>query len=593
MPPPNSATHGTPISPSTPAPESTPPRSHYPDSPVPANDNAHDENVNFLRSRYLHRNPSPTRHRRRRYHTAHPRPMDDEDRMDVEDTSHSRLSVEINRRIPIVRRQRENPANMPSYESQRANPRSLYGWAPASDDEDDDVRRDESEDEQIQPFLHAISDPSTPSNRRRLREPPLRSLPPPMPAAAVAAAGDGEQESTRSLDSRLLSMEMFLQSARFPSSQPRLSRTRALENYLLDRPSNERQSNGSSEEPDETERGGSSSSPRAYRYRPSNRGHAQRILTHSDLRARSAAHRRLHSNSPGESLLKDTITYLDRIRYSSSFTESLNSAAATGFITLDDLSWKDNDFLLNTSTIAPPATCSWLRPGVVYSGYQRAANAGCSVLSQRVSSPHAPSDPVIVNGSDSTRISVYTTNGRQYFANSRDENWPVKVTVHNINYNEMTLSGTMEAYNIPDKTTPNNDAHIVTFLEGEIIDFNKHTLETKNFKADADIDSTYWRELQPFKDLTDSDISKKLVSRKWITEELARGWILMRWKERCFITPTDSRQGLTISGFYYISLRREDGHVEGLYYDPGSSPYQQLSLKPESVKMSCPSYSFR
>lgn len=51
--------------------------------------------------------------------------------------------------------------------------------------------------------------------------------------------------------------------------------------------------------------------------------------------------------------------------------------------------------------------------------------------------------------------------------------------------------------------------------------------------------------------------------------------------ERCFITPTDSRQGLTISGFYFIALRREDGQIEGLYYDPGSSPYQQLNLSPK------------
>lgn len=456
--------------------------------------------------------------------------MDGEDRMDLDDPSNSRLSVEINRRIPIVRRQREDSANMPNYESQRTNTRSLYGWAPGSDDDDDAVHRDESEDDQIQPFLHAISNPSAPSNRRRIRDmPPTRSVPLPIPAPATATTEEAERESAGTLDSRMFPMEMFLQTARLPTSQPRPSRTRTLENYLLDRYSNERHSNQSNEELEETEPPGGSSSSRAYRYRPPNRGHAQRILTHSDLRARTAAHRQLHSSAPGESLLKDTISYLDRLRYSSSFAESLNSAAATGFISMENLSWKDSDFLLDTNTIAPPAACSWLRPGVVFSGCQRATNAGCSVLSQRVPSPHAPGDPVIVNGSDSTRV-VYRTNGRQYLPNSRDENWPVKVTVHNINYNEMTLSGTMEAYNIPDKTSPNQDAHIVTFLEGEIIDFNKHTLETKNFKADADIDSTYWRELHPFKDLTDSEISKKLVSRKWIAEELAKGWILMRWK---------------------------------------------------------------
>lgn len=66
------------------------------------------------------------------------------------------------------------------------------------------------------------------------------------------------------------------------------------------------------------------------------------------------------------------------------------------------------------------------------------------------------------------------------------------------------------------------------------------------------------------------------------------------YTERCFITPTDSRQGLTISGFYYISLRRDNGQIDGLYYDPGSSPYQQLSLKPEmKEQMVFPAYGFR
>lgn len=60
--------------------------------------------------------------------------------------------------------------------------------------------------------------------------------------------------------------------------------------------------------------------------------------------------------------------------------------------------------------------------------------------------------------------------------------------------------------------------------------------------------------------------------------------------ERCFVTPSDSRQGLTISGFYYITLNRQTGAIDGLYYDPGSSPYQQLSLKPE--KKLFPAYDF-
>ncbi|KAJ6005535.1 hypothetical protein N7451_003479 [Penicillium sp. IBT 35674x] len=588
MPPPNSASHGTPaLSPTTPAPNS----SSHPDDDwnsdtyiTVESSNAHDENVNFLRSRSLLYNPllpALSRHRQRRYPTSYSQPMEDEeDRMEVDDPN-VHVPVEITHRIPIVRRPHgvTTSTNMPTYEGRRSNTRSLYGWAPGSDDEDEDLRRaNESEDEQIQPFLHAISDRSTSSSRPRRREPTGRTPP--------TNAADREETPDRENPPRnppLSTMEALLQSAR---RQPRLSRTRTLENYLLDRYSR------ANEESEDTERpAAGSSSSRAYRYRPTNRGESHRILTHSDLRARAAAHRQLYSGSPGDTLLKDTINYLDYLRYSNSVEESISSAHARGFLSPENFS---SDFILDTTSIAPPAASSWLQPGVVFTGCQRAANAGCSVMSARIPSPNAPSDPVIVNGSDSNaRITVSTTSGRRYQANPRDENWPVKVTIHHINYSEMTLSGTMEAYNIPDKTSPTQDAHIVTFLEGEIIDFNQHTLETKNFKADADTDSTYWRELQPFKDLSDADIAKNLVSRAWITEKLTQGWILMRWKERCFITPTDSRQGLTISGFYYISLCRENGQIEGLYYDPGSSPYQQLSLKPESAMMTRPSYSFR
>ncbi|KAJ5163449.1 uncharacterized protein N7500_005279 [Penicillium coprophilum] len=539
MPPPN---HSTPLSPTAP----DPPRRSIPTAPVET-DNAHDDNVNFLRSRPALFNPllpSLSRQRRRRY-PINPPPQN-EDRMEVDDPTNPRTSVELNRRIPIVRRQ-ERSTDMPNYEGRMPNSRSLYGWAPGSDDEDG-VAREESEDDQMQPFLHSTSNRS---NRARTS------------VSAVAA---------------------LLQSAR---RQPRLARSRTLENYIIDR--------YSETTPEEDAENTVAVATRGYRYRPSSRGDSHHTnLTHNDLRARATAHRQLHSDTYLSNILGETIHYLERIRYSDSLEESMLAVADSRLpISMDNKAWRDTDFILYTPNIAPPAACSWLQSGMAFSGCQRAASAGCSVLSQRVTSPHAPSEPVIVNGSDTTRVSVSTTSGRRYLANNRDENWPVKVTIHQINHDDMTLSGTMEAYNIPDKTSPTHDAHIVTFLEGEIIDFNNHTLETKNFKADADIDSTYWRELQPFKDLTDAEMARNLVSRKWITEELSKGWILMRWKERCFITPTDARQGLTISGFYYISLRREDGHIEGLYYDPGSSPYQQLSLNPEVSKMVRPSYAFR
>ena len=497
------------------SPTAEPPRR----SPIPVppveTDNAHDDNVNFLRSRPTLFNPllpSLSRQRRRRY-PANP-PPEDADRMEVDDPNHQRTSVELNRRIPIVRRHEEGSTNMPNYEDRAPNSRSLYGWAPGSDDEDGVARGEESEDDQVQPFLHAVSTRGTAPARPPRHEPPG-------PAQLIPHEYETLPASNRAR-TPISAMAALLQSAR---RQPRLARSRTpLENYIVDRYTDLTQ--------EEDNDHAVASASRAYRYRPSNRADIQQNLTHNDLRARAAAHRQLQSDSYSNNVLKETINYLDRLRFSNSLEESMLAAADSRLpISMDNKSWRDTDFILYTPNIAPPAACSWLRSGMAFSGCQRAASAGSSVLSQRVPSPHAPGEPVIVNGSESSaRVSVSTTSGRRYLANNRDENWPVKVTIHHINHEEMTLSGTMEAYNIPDKTSPTHDAHIVTFLEGEIIDFNKHTLETKNFKADADIDSTYWRELQPFKDLTDSEMARNLVSRKWVTEELSKGWILMRWK---------------------------------------------------------------
>ncbi|KAJ5551441.1 hypothetical protein N7461_006139, partial [Penicillium sp. DV-2018c] len=564
------------LSPTTPAPESDSPRRSSIPTPAPVEtDNAHDDNVNFLRSRPALFNPllpSLSRQRRRRY-PINPA-LQDEDRIEVDDPNNPRTSLDITRRIPIVRRAEESTTDMPNYESQVPTSRSVYGWAPGSDY--DDAARRIDEIDRPGPFLDSSSHDTAP------RRPPQDEV----PAASPRIMHDSNSSSPGSqARSPLYSVAALLQST--TRRHPRLSRTRTLENYIIDRYADVN--------PGDDAENTTATAARAHRYRPSPRADSQHTdLTHNDLRARAAAHRQLHPDTYLTDRLKETINYLDRLRYSTSLQESLQAAADSRLpVDVDSMSWRDQDFILYTPNIPPPAACSWLQAGMAFAGCQRAASNGCSVVSPSGSSSQASGEPLIVNGSDSTRVSVSTPNGRRYLTNNREENWPVKVTIHHINHDDMTLSGTMEAYNIPDKPSSTRDARIVTFLEGEIIDFNKHTLETKNFKADVDIDSTYWGQLQPFKELTESEMARNLVSRKWITEELSKGWILMRWKERCFITPSDARQGLTISGFYYISLRREDGHIEGLYYDPGSSPYQQLSLKPEVTRMMRPSYAFR
>lgn len=498
---------------------------------------AHNDNVNFLRSR-VRSPPDPSssllsRQRRRRQHILS---QLNNDPMDLNEN----MAVEINRRMPILRPQFPDPdeesygtinnSNLPNYEGRVSNPLGLYGWAPASDDEGDDIPYPPIHNNALSSWLGRLSERS--NSRRSAR----RDGAPRNPQANHNELADGNHGTN---DTSGSTTESLLQSIQ---RQPRFSRTRTLHDYLLDR----------AEEP--RERAGVESSPRAYRFLPSGRSEPHRALTHNDLRARVSAHRQMHLDNPPSPRLKETIRYLNRLRYSNSFEESLSSAAAGGFVQLDLLSWDNDDFILDTSSIYPPPVCSWLRPGMTFSGFQRAASSTGLVFPQQGPSLSS-NDPMVVNGSDQNRISVQTSNGRRYFASQvynlgsgKDENWPVKVTIHDINVHEMTLSGTMEAYNIPDKASPSHDAHIVTFLEGEIIDFNLHTLETKNFKADAEIDCTYWRKLQPFKNLTDEEMTRNLVSRKWITEQLSKGWILMRWKG-LFSPPPRFNTNLTIYNY--------------------------------------------
>lgn len=241
--------------------------------------------------------------------------------------------------------------------------------------------------------------------------------------------------------------------------------------------------------------------------------------------------------------LDDAIKYLERLRFCESVQDSLSSAKAGGFVQ-DDL-FTNSDFVLDIATIEPPPESSWLKIGSVLSGSQHAAT-GSSLppfVSHSQSTTAQPFYVVRPSQRSSASLRPRDTEparreiGSQtsYTAASHenpdgDERWPVKVTIHSIDYDSMTLSGTMEAFNVPDKTSPTNESSITTFLEGEIIDFNKHTLETKSFNANTRTDGTYWRKLEPFKRLTDDEIVRSLVSKKWFTEELSRNWILMRWK---------------------------------------------------------------
>ena len=243
----------------------------------------------------------------------------------------------------------------------------------------------------------------------------------------------------------------------------------------------------------------------------------------------------------------DAIKYLGQLRLCESDKEGQETAEEGG-IDLEELCPQNrHDFLVNTQIVPPPPESSWLQIGGVLLGTQHGASNLTSLPSytplmppstyrSRTGNPHFGSVP--------PRTTSPTRDIPIDSSLLEEERWPVKVTIHSIDYTTMTLAGTMEAFNVPDKTSPTKVSSITTFLEGEIIDFNTFTLETKSFKADTRVDGMYWKKLPPFKDMSDDEtMVRNLLSKEWLEKELMQKWILMRWK------------GLSIhSSFFPISM---------------------------------------
>lgn len=239
--------------------------------------------------------------------------------------------------------------------------------------------------------------------------------------------------------------------------------------------------------------------------------------------------------------LEEAIKYLERLRSCDSHSDRISSAAAGGFLREDFFTLNRDDFILDTKIISRPGRTSWLRPGGVFAGSQHASGTSpvpsfhmTSSRRNAASSSTVTVSPGLISNPSSSlyplRSSWISNVISRTSAEKSDDSWPVKVTVNSIDYDTMTMTGTMEAFNVPNKTAPVHESSITTYLEGEIIDFNQYTLETKSFNAGSEVDSTYWRKLEPFKSLSDSEVVSNLVSQKWLCEELCQKWFLMRWK---------------------------------------------------------------
>lgn len=395
-------------------------------------------------------------------------------------------------------------------------------------------------------------------------------------------------------------------------------------------------------------------------------------------------------NTPTYTKTRTMLSYLSRLLdCSASLPEEASALANELGINYD------HTLLTSTSTISPPAYSSLLTPGATFTGSQHSPPPTSvsrdrdylrrmvasrdrnrtwhrSEANQNRSSSHlAPQEPT--PGSMSLLASAEQslaqddrsdrpmdphprihfrgwdyhlaagTNGEVRRRPSRTpHHWPVSVTLHSVDFEAGTLTGTMVAEHIPDdkgggsasegntgeekleeesgcgETGKGNS--MSSFFDGEIVDFRKVSLETERYKmegvrVDKGVDARYWMGVGPFREVCgqqgdesdkDSKLATFLRSRDSL-DQIMQDWVLMRWKERCFLptanlhprphaTSSSSTSfssiangssssnnnsntwGLTISGFYYVAMKRDSGTIEGLYYDPESQPYQRLEL---------------
>lgn len=158
----------------------------------------------------------------------------------------------------------------------------------------------------------------------------------------------------------------------------------------------------------------------------------------------------------------------------------------------------------------------------------------------------------------------------QSMGRQRGENWQVNVRVQGCNWARGYVCGVMEALNVPQAKSP-----IITFWEGEIIDNVNNTFFTNKWNTSKDTDIQHWSKFDGFTEMKPHIFRHS--GRSWHIAQSQ--YVYMRWKERFFVNVKEDC-GLTIQGFYYVCLSRTDGQMMGYYYDPNSTPFQELNLRP-------------
>ncbi|KAF9274815.1 hypothetical protein BGZ68_000336, partial [Mortierella alpina] len=104
------------------------------------------------------------------------------------------------------------------------------------------------------------------------------------------------------------------------------------------------------------------------------------------------------------------------------------------------------------------------------------------------------------------------------------EEWDVKVTISAVDYGSGTVYGLMEAMDVPMSAS-----NVVTFWEGEIIDFENHTFWTRKWTAKTRTDLDHWKRLEAFNGIDEKYIMRGAKTGKF-RGHIDQKYIFMRWK---------------------------------------------------------------
>jgi hypothetical protein len=492
------------------------------------------------------------------------------------------------RNFDTSRRNLERPAEQQdessgaSYANRVPQRQSLYDWAPAAEDEEDendewdsppyrfDVLNRSREHLPLQELNHFRSIQRSIDAQRAARSRPRRE---PRDEPSGRTAIPYGPESLRNNSSSPRSERSLSATAALLQSVERHRRYNArarqtMQGFILDR--------------DRLNHEGAPQAPSSQLHRSDNtRGISpySHYLAHSPSSSRDlrAAYRQMFLDNPSLTHLKHMIKYLSDLRRCTTIEECEALAADLDFDTLYETikPYRDTDFIMNLTVLKPPQPSSWLMPGTVFSGSQHSPQESPALMLHRdrehirrqVASHQAASGrwdfsdsmPASLRQLADAEHYVSSLNSSNYAfptsstasTNRNLDRWPVRVVLLSVDLDNMTVSGTMSASQIPDKLSPTSPDHkpdgssMNSFFEGEIIDFRKYSLETENFRSDGlETDVTYWRNIGPFRELSkkaeraegaedgeaEEEMARCLGSRDWVENVLSREWILMRWK---------------------------------------------------------------